>query len=56
MTLDNYSQVKTTNSKVLLFMVASGTVLTKHEIFDPEKETTKVAMSKLWLVYCVSDI
>jgi len=56
MTLDNYSQVKTTNSEVLLFIVASGAVLIKHEIFDPEKETTKVAMLKLWLVYYVSDI
>ena len=46
-TLDNYSQVKTANPKALLFMVASSTVLIKHEIFDPEKGTTKVAMSKL---------
>ena len=35
-------------------MVASSTVLIEHEIFDPEKETTKVAISKLWLVYCIS--
>ena len=40
-TLDNYSWVKTTNSKVLLFIVASSTVLIEYEIFDPEKETTK---------------
>ena len=46
-TLDNYSQVKTTNSKALLFINASGTILIKHEIFDPEKETTKAAISKL---------
>jgi len=47
MTLDNYSQVKTLNSKVLLFIVAFGAVLIKHEIFDSEKGTTKVTMSKL---------
>ena len=41
---------------MLLLVVASGTVLTKHEIFDPEKEITKVAMSKLQLVYYVSGI
>ena len=40
-TLDNYSWVKTTNSKVLLFIVASSTILIEYEIFDPEKETTK---------------
>ena len=56
MTLDNYSWVETTNSKVPLFMVASGTILTEHEIFDPEKETTKVAVSKLWPVYYISGI
>ena len=44
---DNYSQVKTANSKAPLFIVASGTVLIEHEIFNPEKETTKVAISKL---------
>jgi len=37
-------------------MVTSGTFLIEHEIFDPEKETTKVAVSKLWLVYYVSSI
>jgi len=47
MTPGNYGQVKTANSKVLLFIVASGTVLIEHEIFDPEKGTTKVTMSKL---------
>jgi len=41
---------------VLLFIVASGTVLTEYEIFDPEKEITKVVMSKLQLVYYVSDM
>ena len=47
MTLDNYGWVETANSKALLFIVASGTVLIEHEIFDSKKETTKVAMSKL---------
>ena len=37
-------------------MVASDTVLIEHEIFDPEKEITKIAVSKLWPVYCVSGI
>ena len=46
-TLGNYGWVETANSKVLLFMVASSTVLIEHEIFDPAKRTTKVAMSKL---------
>jgi len=53
MTLGNYSWVETANSKASLFIVASGTVLIKHEIFDLAKETTKVAVSKLWPVYCV---
>ena len=56
MTLDNYSQVKTTNSKTLLFIVASGTVLIEHKIFNPEKETAKVAILKLWLVYYISSM
>ena len=56
MTLDNYSQVETTNSKTLLFIVASGTVLIEHEIFNPEKETAKVAILKLWLVYYISSM
>ena len=47
MTLNNYGWVETANSKALLFMVASGTVLIEYEIFDSEKETTKVAISKL---------
>ena len=55
-TLGNYGQVKIANSKVLLFMVASGSVLIEHEIFDPEKGTTKVAVSKLWPVYYISGI
>ena len=54
MTLSNYGQVKTPNSKVPLFMIASGTVLIEHEIFDPEKETIMIAVSKLRLVYYVS--
>ena len=33
-------------------MVTFGTILIKYEIFDPEKGTTKVTVSKLWLVYC----
>ena len=37
-------------------MIASSTILIEHEIFDPTKETTKVAMSKPWPVYCISDI
>jgi len=28
-------------------MVASGTALIEHKIFDPEKGTTKVVISKL---------
>ena len=47
MTLGNYGWVETTNSKALLFMVSSGTILIEYEIFDPEKEITKVAVSKL---------
>ena len=35
-------------------MIASGTVLIEHEIFDPEKETIMIAVSKLRLVYYVS--
>ena len=37
-------------------MVASGTILIEHEIFDSEKEITKVAISKIWPVYYISDI
>ena len=47
MTLDNYSWVKTINSKILQFMIISNTVLIEYEIFDSEKETTKVAMLKI---------
>ena len=49
--LDNYSQVETTNLKV-----TSSTVLIEYEIFNPEKETTQVAVSKLWLVHYISGI
>jgi len=42
MTLDNYSQVETANLKALLFMIASGTVLIEHEIFDSEKGTSRL--------------
>jgi len=41
-TPDNYSQVETANSKVLLFMIVSSTVLIEHKIFNSEKVTTKV--------------
>ena len=47
MTLGNYGWVETANLKAPLFMVAFGTILIEHEIFDPEKETTKVAVLKL---------
>ena len=30
------------NKKALLFMVASGTILIEHEIFDPEKGTSRL--------------
>ena len=56
MTLSNYSQVKTANSKVPLFIVVSSTILIEHEIFDPEKWTTKISVSKLWPVNCVSSM
>jgi len=47
MTSGNYSQVETVNSKALLVMIASSTILIEHKIFDPEKGTTKVVISKL---------
>ena len=53
-TPDNYSQVGTANSKAPLFIVVSGTVLIEHEIYDPDKGTPKISISKLWLVYYVS--
>jgi len=34
-------------------MVAIETVLIAHEIIDPKGRTTRTAISKLWLVYCV---
>ena len=37
-------------------MNASETILIKNEIFNSEKETTKFAISKLWLIYCISNI
>ena len=55
-TLNNYSQVETVNSKASLFIAASDTVLIEHKIFNSEKETTKVAMSKLQPVYCIPNI
>jgi len=56
MTLSNYGQVETTNSKALLFIVASGTVLIEHENFDFERGVTQVVVLKLWLVYYVFGI
>jgi len=53
MTQGNYGRVETANSKVPLFMVAMGTVLIEHEIIDPKNRTTRIAISKLWPVYCV---
>jgi len=53
MTQGNYGRVETANSKAPLFMVAMGTVLIEHEIIDPKNRTTRIAISKLWLVYCV---
>ena len=37
-------------------MIALYTVLIEHKIFNPKKRTTKVAISKLWLVYCISSM
>jgi len=51
MTLGNYGWVVTTNSKALLFMITSNTVIIEHKIFNSEKVITKVAELKLWLVY-----
>jgi len=53
MTQGNYGHVETANSKAPLFMVAVETVLIEHEIIDPKNRTTRTAISKLWLVYCV---
>jgi len=39
--------METTNSKVLLFILASGIALIEHKIFNSEKGTTKVTVSKL---------
>ena len=46
-TLGNFSQVKIANLKTLLFIVISSTILIEHKIFDSNKGTTKVTMSKL---------
>ena len=43
-TLDNYGQIKTINSKVLLFIVAFNIVLIEYEIFNPGKGATKVVI------------
>ena len=51
MTLGNYDWVVTTNSKVLLFMITSNTVIIEHKIFNSDKVITQVAELKLWLVY-----
>ena len=53
MTQGNYGHIETANSKAPLFMVAVGTVLIEHEIIDPKNRTTRIAISKLWPVYCV---
>ena len=37
-------------------MVASSIILIEHEIYDSEKKTTKVSVSKLWIVYYVLSI
>jgi len=55
-TLGNYGQVETAESKVPWFMVTSDTILIEHKIFDPKKGTTKVAISKPWLVYYISNM
>ena len=46
-TPDNHSQVKTVNLKVLLFIITSSTILIEYNIFNFEKETIKVTISKL---------
>ena len=56
MTLGDYSWVKIANSKTLLFIVASGIILIEHKILDSKKETTKVAILKIWPVYYISSI
>ena len=53
MTQGNYGHVETANSKASFFMVAVETVLIEHEIIDPKNRTTRIAISKLWPVYCV---
>ena len=52
-TQENYGHVEIANSKASLFMVAIGAILIEHEIIDPKDRTTRTAISKLWLVYCV---
>ena len=56
MTLGNYSWVETTNLKALLFVIVSSTVLIGYKILHLEKETIKVTISKLWLVYYIPSI
>ena len=56
MTPGNYDQVEIANLKALLFIVASGTVLIEYKIFGPEKETTKVTISKIQPVYYISSM
>jgi len=53
-TQENYGHIEIANSKASFFMIAVGTVLIEHKIIDPKDRTTKTAISKLWLVYCVS--
>jgi len=46
-------ELRLQTQKAALFIIAFGTVLIEYKIIDPEKETTKVAISKIWLVYCI---
>ena len=39
--------IETATLKILLFIVTSDTILIEHKIFNLEKGTTKVAVSKL---------
>jgi len=46
-------ELRLQTQEAALFIIASGTVLIEYKIFDSEKGTTKVVMSKIWPVYCV---
>jgi len=56
MTQGNYGHVEIASSKASLFIVAIETVLIDHEIINPKDRTTRTAISKLWLVYCILGI